>query len=165
MRTPRLRRCDGAAIDVPYKLLVSVVLMTMAAAILLPALHAYQLSEIEHHIELAVADIASAARSVHRHPGSSRTVGVDVPPAGGFRLERLSIGGDIGRPTGEASTIRWRHSGGGTGIHVVASSMGQVPITGPDGRALLVQGDTAMLVLEGRRSGPDSATYVEVRLV
>ena len=36
MRSPSLRRADGAAIDIPFKLLISVILMALATAILFP---------------------------------------------------------------------------------------------------------------------------------
>lgn len=167
MRPTGLRGRDDAAIDVPFKLLVAVVLMAMAAAILLPALQAYQRSEVEQRIELTVAEISSAALAVYRHPGSSRTVTVDVPSAGGYRLEGLTIGGDLGEPPGGAAVITWRHSGGVERSHAVTTTNGQVPLCGPDGRAVEVAGHRTVLVLEAMEatSGPWTGHYVEVRTI
>ena len=167
LRHPGLRVRDAAVTDVPFKLLVSVVLMVMAAAVLLPSLQTYQRSEIEHRIELAVAEISSAALAVYRHPGSSRVVEVDVPPCGGYELEGLSIGGDISSSPAGAAVISWRHSGGVERDHAVTTQNGHVPLCGPDGKALDVQGPRAVLVLEARQAslGSWAGHYVEVRPV
>jgi hypothetical protein len=167
LRPTGLRRREDAAIDVPLKLLVSVVLMAMAAAILLPALQAYQRSEIEHRIELTVTDISSAALAVYHHPGSSRTVVVDVPSAGGYQLESLTIGGDLGASPSGTAVITWRHSGGTEGSRAVTTPNGHVPLCGPDGRALEVEGPRVVLVLEARQAdtGPWTGRYVEVRAI
>jgi hypothetical protein len=148
----------------PFKLLLSVVLMTMATAVLLPVLHAYQRSELEHRVEMAVGEIDAAARAAYHHPGSSRTVLVDVPPAGAYRLEELTIGGDLGRDGARAAIVSWVHSGGTRGNHVVSSQGGPVPMAGPDGGPLSMSGSRALLVLEAKAAPPGCiyATYVEV---
>ena len=94
MRPLRILPDDDGAIDVPYRLLLSVVLIAMATAVLYPALQAYSRSEMEHRLTIASREICSAAESVHRNPGSSRTVHIDVPSSGIIRLTRLTIGGD-----------------------------------------------------------------------
>ncbi len=167
MRPSTLHRDREAAIDVPYKLLLSVVLMTMATAVLMPTLHAYQQSEVEHRIQLAIADIDSAARSVFHHPGSSRTVLVDIPSSGSFHLERLTIGGDIAAPDPEASFIRWRHSGGAEGNHLVTTNRGPLSMAGPNGGPLDIEGHQCLLVLEVRASpsGSQLDAFVEVRIL
>lgn len=147
------------------RLLLAVVLVAMAAAIVLPALGSYQRSEVEHRIQVAVAGIDAAARSVYHHPGSSRTVVVDVPPAGRFHLERLVIGGDPATDPAMSAVISWSHSGGTTSRHVVSGDTAPIPLSGPDGRALTVEGPRAVLVLEAkvRTDGPATVRYVEVR--
>ncbi len=167
MRPSALLRDRDAAIDVPYKLLLTVVLMTMATAVLLPTLHAYQQNEVEHRIQVAIAEIDSAARSVFHHPGSSRTVLVDIPSSGSFHLERLTIGGDLAAPGSEAAFIRWRHSGGAEGNHLVTTRGGPLSMAGPDGEPLEIEGHQCLLVLEARTSPPGSQpdTFVEVRIL
>ena len=86
MRAGPLRRDPAGAIDIPYKLLVSVVIMALATTVLLPVLRGYQESTMEDRVNLAVSKIAAAARTAYHHPGSSRTVVVDVPPAGVVHL-------------------------------------------------------------------------------
>ena len=110
MRPSALYSDRDAAIDVPYKLLLSVVLLTMATAVLMPTLYAYQQSEVERRIQVAIAEIDSAARSVFHHPGSSRTVLVDIPSSGSFHLERLTIGGDLTAPTSHTTVRAVRHT-------------------------------------------------------
>jgi len=167
LRPPFLRRDNGAVIDMPFKVLISLVVMTMATVILLPALQAYQSSEVEHRTEISVAAIASAARSVYHHPGSSRTVALDVPSAGTVRLELMSIGGDLTGPPGETCVIKWRLSDGTEGIHAITTLGGEVPMAGPDGLAISIEGQRALLVLEAKAAprGSWCDTYVEVRLL
>jgi hypothetical protein len=152
--------------DLPFKLLVSVMLMMMATAILMPALHAYQQSEVEHRTEIVVSSIDSAARSAFHHPGSSRTVLVDVQPSGGVRLDRLSIGGDLLSAPGQAGIISWEHSSGMSGSHIVASTGGAIPLAGVDGKSLVLDGRPCLLVLESMRAPEGSwcHRYVEVRV-
>ena len=167
MRPSVLQRDGDAAIDVPFKLLLSVVLMTMATAVLMPTLHAYQQREVEHRIQVAIAEIDSAARSVFHHPGSSRTVLVDIPSSGSFHLERLTIGGDLAAPGPGAALIRWRHSGGAEGNHLVTTNGGPLSMAGPNGGHLDIEGQQCLLVLEARASPPGSQsnTFVEVRIL
>jgi hypothetical protein len=152
---------------VPFKLLISVVLMAMAAAILLPALHAYQMTEIEQRIELTVVEVSAAALAVYRHPGSSRTVVIDVPSAGGCRLESITIGGNLSASPASSALITWRHSGGIEMSQAVMTQNGHVPMCGPDGKALEVVGARAVIVLEARQTeiGPWTGRYVEVRSI
>ncbi len=167
MRPTALHRDSSAVIDVPYKLLLSVVLMTMATAVLMPTLYAYQQSEVEHRIQMTVAEIDSAARSVFHHPGSSRTVLVDIPSSGSFHLERLTIGGDLASPGPEAAIIRWRHSGGVEGDHLVTTSRGPLAMAGTNGGPLDIEGHQCLLVLEAMTSaqGNQPITFVEVRIL
>jgi len=165
LRPSALHRDRNAAIDVPYKLLLSVVLLTMATAVLMPTLYAYQQSEVEHRIQVAIAEIDSAARSVFHHPGSSRTVLVDIPSSGSFHLERLTIGGDLTAPGPEAALIRWRHSGGAEGNHLVTTSRGPLAMAGTNGGPLDIEGHQFLLVLEARTTlqGNQPIAFVEVR--
>ncbi len=167
MRPSALKRNRDGAIDVPYKLLLSVVLMAMATAVLMPTLYAYQQSEVEHRIQVAIAAIDSAARSVFHHPGSSRTVLVDIPSSGSFHLERLTIGGDLAAPGPEAAFIRWRHSGGTEGNHLVLTNGGPLAMAGTNGGPLDIEGHQCLLVLEARESpqGSQPITFVEVRIL
>ncbi len=164
MRTPRFRRDASAAIDVPFRMLLSVVLVTMAAAVLYPALQSYQESEMEQRVSLTLAEIEAAALSVHRHPGSSRTVLIDVPCSGGIRLERMTVGGDLdGTPT-EVGTISWALTNGASGDHLVTSNDGPVPMAGPDGRTLSIEAFPCLIVLEtcATPSGAYYNAYVRV---
>ena len=165
MRTPRFRRDATAAIDVPFRMLLSVVLTTMAAAVLYPALQSYQETEMEQRVSLTLAEIETAVLSVHRHPGSSRTVLIDVPCSGGIRLERMTVGGDLCGAPAQVGTIGWQLSNGASGDHLVASSGGPVPMAGPDGRGLSIDGFPCLIVLEVRvaPSGAPFQTYVQVR--
>ncbi len=167
MRPPAFRRDRGAATDIPFKLLLSVVLMTMAFAVLMPVLQAYQQNEVEHRIQLAVAEIDAAARAAYHHPGSSRTVLVDIPSSGSYRLESLTIGGDLTDDGPEAAIISWRHSGGMKGNHAVSTHGGPVSMAGPDGGPIVLDGDRFLLVLEAKTAPPEShvSTYVEVRVL
>ena len=167
MRPSALHRDRYASVDVPYKLLLTVVLMTMATAVLMPTLYAYQQSEVEHRIQVAIAEIDSAARSVFHHPGSSRTVLVDIPSSGSFHLERLTIGGDLAATGPAAALIRWRHSGGAEGNHLVTTRGGPLSMAGPNGGPLDIDGHGCLLVLEARASPPGSQpdTFVEVRVL
>ena len=167
MRLPPLRRDADAAIDVPFKMLISLVVMAMAVVALLPALQAYQSGEVEHRTEVAVAGIAAAARSVFHHPGSSRTVVLDITPAGSVRIVSMSIGGDLTGPPGEACVISWRLSDGTRGNHAITTNGGQVPLAGPDGQAITIEGHRAILALETREAPPGAwyDHYVEVRAI
>ncbi len=141
----------------PFKMLLSVVLVTMATAILYPALQAYQETEMEHRVGLTMAEIEASVLAVHRHPGSSRTVLVDVPSSGGIRLEGLTIGGDLDGPLSEVGTIGWELSSGASGTHLVASSTGPVPMAGPGGGAVGVDAFPCLLVFEASPCPPGSA--------
>lgn len=157
---------DGA-IDVPYRLLLSVVLIAMGTAILYPALEAYSQSEMEHRLAIAVEEIGTAAVSVHRHPGSSRTVHIDVPPSGVIRLERLTIGGDLASTPANASIITWALSNGIHGRDLVCSSSGPLPLAGPDGGPMEIETFPCLIVMERRPSPPGSLfpTFVECRVL
>lgn len=167
MRPPTLRKDRDGATDVPFKLLLSVVLMTMAIAVLMPALHAYQQSEVEHRIHLTVAEIDAAARAAFHHPGSSRTVQVYVPSSGSYRLESLIIGGDLTADGPLAAGISWRHSGGMKGTHVVSTHSGPLNLAGPDGGPVSLDGARYLLVLEAKTAPPgcQATTFVEVRVL
>lgn len=164
LRHPHLRQDRRAALDVPFKMLLSVVLVTMATAILYPALQAYQETEMEHRVGLTLAEIEASVMAVHRHPGSSRTVLVDVPSSGGIRLEGLTIGGDLEGPPAEVGTIGWKLSSGTTGRHLVTSSTGPVPMAGPDGGAVHVEAFPCLLVLKASACSQGSAyrAFVQV---
>jgi hypothetical protein len=151
------RRDDAGAIDVPYKLLVSIVVMAMAASVLLPVLKAYHEGTMEDRVELLVSRIGAAARAVYHHPGSSRTVVVDVPSSGGVRLERLSIGGDPSTDPALTSAIHWELSTGTERTHVVTTQGGFVPMTGQEGQAVLVGAGPRLLVLEAQENPPGMA--------
>ncbi len=148
MRHPYLRGDTRGALDVPFRMLLSVVLVTMATAILFPALQAYQETEMEHRVGLVLAEIEASALAVIRHPGSSRTVLVDVPSSGGIRLEGVIIGGDLHGPSSEVGTIGWKLSSGASGRHLVAASTGPVPMAGPDEGAVRVDAFPCLLVLK-----------------
>ncbi len=167
MRHPLLRQEGAAVVDVPYQLVLSVVLMALAAATLMPALRSYQASELEGRIRVTVAEVASAAKAVLHHPGSSRTVSVDLSGGWGVRLERLTIGAPLDAAPDMMAVIAWRHTAGGSGRSLVTSTGGPVPMCGTDhGQFVLVEG-RALLVLEARQA-PDGLsfdTYVEVTLV
>ena len=152
MRVSPLRRDLAGTIDIPYKLLVSVVIMALAASVLLPVLRAYQESTMEDRVDLVISKIAAAARTAYHHPGSSRTVVVDVPPAGGVRLERLSIGGNLSKDLALTSTIRWELSTGASGTHAITTPGGFVPMTGPDDEAVVVGAGPSVLVLEAKEA-------------
>jgi len=149
----------------PLRLLLSVVLMALAAAVLLPALSAYQQTEFEGRVRLTVAEISSAARAVLASPGSSRTVAVDLPPSFGMALERLSIGAGLDACPGDMAIIEWRLSKGGEGRTVVQTTGGPVPMSGPDGHPLVLQKGRALLVLEARQGpvGSPVGLYVLVK--
>ena len=165
MRTPAFRSDARAAIDVPFKMLLSVILVSMATAILYPALEAYQETEMELRVSLTISEIEAAALSVSRHPGSSRTVLVDVPSSGGIRLERLTVGGDLTGPPADLGTIGWELSSGTSGIHLVSSNTGPVPMAGPEGAVLEILAFPCLIVLEARASpqGAHCPTHVHVR--
>ncbi len=167
MRLLPLRSDTDGVIDVPFKMVISLVVMAMAVVALLPALQAYQSSEVEHRTEVAVAGIATTARSVFHHPGSSRTFVLDIPPAGSVRLVSMSIGGDLHGHPGEACVISWKLSDGTRGNHAITTNGGQVPLAGPDGQALTIEGHRAILVLETREAPPGTwcNNYVEVRAI
>jgi hypothetical protein len=165
LRHPRLRRDREAVVDMPFKLLLSVVLMAMAAAVLLPALSAYQQTEFEGRVKLTVAEISSAARAVFASPGSSRTVAVDLPPSFGISLVRLSIGAGLDASPVDMAIIQWRLSSGGEGRAVVHTTCGAVPMSGQDGQPLVLQKGRALLVLEAGQApaGSQVGRYVLVK--
>lgn len=165
MRHPLLRRDRAAVVDMPFRLLLSVVLMAMAAAVLLPALSAYQQTEFEGRVKLTVAEISSAARAVLASPGSSRTVAIDLPPSFGISLERLSIGAGLDAGPVDMAIIHWKLSTGGEGRAVVHTTGGAVPMSGPDDRPLVLQNGRALLVLEARQApaGSPVELYVLVK--
>jgi len=134
--------------DIPFKLLLSLVVIAMALGVLMPALSAYQTSEVEHRVSVALAEIEAAALAVHRHPGSSRTVVIDLVASGSVRLERMELGGDLSGSLADMATIRWWHTGGASGEHLVSASSGPLPMAGPDGEALRIGYFPCMLVLE-----------------
>jgi hypothetical protein len=164
VRSPVFRRDEGAAIDVPFRLLLSVVLISMATAILYPTLQSYQEAEMENRVSLTLAEIEAAAVSVHRHPGSSRTVLIDVPSSGGIRLESLSIGGDLEGTPVEVGTIGWSLSNGVSGNHLVTSSSNVVPMAGPEGGGLHIDSFPCLMVLEAKAGPPGShfGAFVQV---
>ena len=164
MRHPRLLRDRVAVVDMPFKLLLSVVLMALAAAVLLPALSAYQRTEFEGRVRLTVAEISSAARAVYTSPGSSRTVAIDLPPSFGISLERLSIGACQDDGLGDMAIIQWKLSKGSGGRAAVLATGGPVPMSGPDGQPLVLQRGRALLVLEANQApaGSPVGLYVLV---
>ncbi len=164
MRPSPFRRDPDAAIDVPYKMLISVVLVSMTTAILYPVLQTYQETEMERRLALTMAEIESAVVSVHRHPGSSRTLLVDVPSSGGIRLDSINIGGDLKAPAAEVGTIEWRLSTGSKGIELISSTTGPVPMAGIDGKGLVIERFPCLIVLEARvpPSGGYYKTVVQV---
>lgn len=164
MRTPAFRRDATAAIDVPFKMLLSVVLVTMATAILYPALQTYQETEMEHRVSLTLAELETAALSVHRHPGSSRTVLIDVPSTGGIWLDSMTIGGHLAGSPADVGTIVWELSTGDEGHHLIVSSTGPVPMAGADGKGLVMESFPCLIVLKAMVS-PEGAHYPTFVLV
>jgi hypothetical protein len=164
LRGLNIRRDASAAIDVPFRMLLSVVLVAMASAVLYPALQSYQETEMEERVSLVLAELEAAALAVHRHPGSSRTVLVDVPSSGGIRLERMTIGGDLGEGPAGTGTITWELSSGASGHHLVSSNTGPVPLAGPEGEALVVDHGPCLLVLTAgpAPAGSHFRTFVQV---
>jgi hypothetical protein len=148
-------------------MLLSVVLVTMATAILYPALQSYQETEMEHRVSLTLAELETAVLSVHRHPGSSRTVLIDVPSAGGIRLDSMTIGGDLTGSPAKVGTISWELSSGDEGHHLVVSSTGPVPMARPDGMGLVMGSFPCLIVLEAMASpaGALYPTFVQVTAV
>lgn len=153
--------------DVPFKLLMSVVIVTMATAILFPTLQAYQRSEVEHRLSLTLADIEAAVISVYHHPGSSRTVVIDVEPSGGIRLETLTIGGELTAAPVDASTINWRLSSGASGNHLVSTASGPVPMASTEHEELALDRFPCLIVLEAMKAPPGShyRSFVQVSMV
>ena len=162
MRHPRLLRDRAAVVDMPFRLLLSVVLMAMAAAVLLPALSAYQQTEFEARVKLTVAEISSAARAVYSSPGSSRTIAIDLPPSFGISLERLSIGAGLDAGPVDMAIIHWKLSRGGEGRAIVHTTGGPVPMSGLDGQPLVLQRGRALLVLEARQAPAGSLVELYV---
>ena len=164
MRPPTIRRDPRAAIDVPLRMLLSVVLVSMASAVLYPVLQTYQETEMEERVTLVLAEIEAAALAVHRHPGSSRTVLVDIASSGGISLERLTIGGDLDEAPAVTATITWELSSGAKGHRLVSSNTGPVPLAGPEGEALVVVCEPCLLVLTATPApaGACYRTFVQV---
>jgi len=156
LRRPLPRHDRAAVVDMPYRLLLSVVLMALAAATLMPALRSYQASELEGRIRVTVAEIGSAARAVLDHPGSSRMVVVDLGGGWGVRLERLTIGAPLGSGVASMAVIAWSHTAGGSGRTAVTSTGGPVPMCGEDGGQLVLSDGRALLVLEANDAPDDS---------
>ncbi|UCC93762.1 MAG: hypothetical protein JSW25_03600 [Thermoplasmata archaeon] len=154
MRPPRFRNDTGAAMDVPFKMLVSVVLVSMAVATLYPVLQSYHETQMEHRVSLAVTEIEAAVTSAHRHPGSSRTVLIDVPSTGGIRLESLTIGSELTAPAVEAGAITWRLSSGPGSRELVTTSGGPVPMAGPGGEQVVIDRFPCLLVVEAMTAPP-----------
>ncbi len=167
MRPSAFRRQTGAAIDVPFKLLISVVIVTMATAILFPALQAYQRSEMEHRLALTLAEIEAAVISVHHHPGSSRTVVIDVPSSGVITLESMSIGGGLTAPPAEVSTIGWRLSSGTTGVQLVSTTSGPIPMASTEYGELVIDRFPCLIILEAKVAPPGGhySTFVQVAVL
>ncbi len=164
MRAVPIRMDEAGAMDIPYKLLVSIVVMAMAASVLLPVLKAYHESTMEDRVELLVSRIGAAARAVYHHPGSSRTVVVDVPPSGGVRLERLTIGGDPFTDPAQSSIIRWELSSGTGRTHVVTTQGGFVPMTGPEWQPVVVEAGPRIIVLEAQQA-PSGMAFEHIVVV
>jgi hypothetical protein len=148
-------------------MLISVVIVTMATAILYPVLQSYQESEMEHRLAITLAEIETAAISAQRHRGSSSTVIIDLPSSGGIRLERLTIGGDLKAPPAEVGTIGWSLSSGPTGAQLVSTTIGPVPMAGEDGEQVVLDRFPCLIVLESKTAPPGSHyhDYVQVRVV
>jgi hypothetical protein len=148
-------------------MLISLVIITMATAILYPALQGYQETEMEHRVAVKMAEIESAAISVHRHPGSSRTVIIDVPSSGGIRLDSMIIGGDLTAPLAEVGTIRWHLSSGPEGTELVGSPSAPVPMADDKGEEVVLDRFPSIIVLEARTapSGSLYGAYVQVTTV
>ena len=167
MRPHTLHRNMDAAMDVPFKMLISVIIVSMATMVLYPALQSYQETEMESRLSISMTEIEAAAISVHRHPGSSRTVLIDVPSSGGIRLDSLSIGGDLTAPPSEVGTMRWELSSGSRGTVLVSSSTGPIPMADADGNGLVIEAFPCLIVLEAKMSPPGShyKVFVQVSLV
>jgi hypothetical protein len=148
-------------------MLISVVLVSMAIAILYPALQTYQETEMEHRLAIKMAEIEAAATTAQRHPGSSRTVLIDVPSTGGIRLDRMTIGGELTAPPAETGTIRWSLSSGPSGTRLVSSTSGPVPMSGEDGGPVVLEAFPCLIVLETRAAPPGShyRSFVQVSVV
>lgn len=167
MRKLALRDDRAAVIDVPMKMLVSVVIVSMATMVLYPALQSYQESEMENRLGLSMAELEAAVLAVHRHPGSSRTVLVDVPSSGGIRLDSLTIGGDLTDPPSQVGTLRWSLSTGAHGTHLVSTAAGPVPMADADGSALVIDSFPCLVALEAMTSPPGShyGTFVQATVL
>ncbi len=167
MKRPVLRDDRSAVIDVPMKMLISVVLVSMATIVLYPALQSYQETEMENRVSLSMAEIEAAVLAVQRHVGSSRTVVLDVPSSGGIRLDRLTIGGDLTASPSEVGTVSWRLSTGAKGAILVSSATGPVPMASSEGSQLVIEAFPCIIVLETRASphGSHYGTFVQAAVL
>jgi hypothetical protein len=157
-----LRHDDGAVVDLPFKLVIIAIVMTVSSAALYSGLDSFYRSEVEASARAAAERISRTAADVSAMgEGSSRTVHVDLRRNAMYSVERMEVGcGPSGHGT-ECNTIRYRISGHTTWFYVKDASEKDLEIRGSQAVTL---GPGASDLLLTKVAKVDGGSYVEVRL-
>jgi len=163
MRAFGRSRVDGAVIDLPFKLVIVAIVMSVSTAALYSGLDAYYRSGAEASARAAADRIATMATSVSAMGvGSSRTLELDLRGNAMYSMERMDVGcGPSGLGT-ECNTIRYRLAGHTTWVYVRDASDHDLEMRGADGPVSLGPGQVSLLLTKvAQASGAGS--FVEIR--
>jgi len=162
MRAFGRSRVDGAVIDLPFKLVIVAIVMSVSTAALYSGLDAYYRIGAEASAKAAADRIAAMAASVSAMGvGSSRTIELDLSGNAMYSVERMDVGcGPSGSGT-ECNTIRYRLAGHTTWVYVRDASDHDLEMRGGGGALSLGPGHAELLLTKvARASGAGS--FVEI---
>jgi hypothetical protein len=145
-----LRHGRAGIIELPFKLLISVIIMTVTAAAGLGALSAYSRGMLENNLRQEAQAVASAAERLDTMGfNSSLKVRLAINNAPMDHVEYFKIGHPLSAPVHPYSAmVRYKGAGSSEG-HVTALDAGDnyLPMCSPEGGTLsLGNGEHALLL-------------------
>jgi hypothetical protein len=140
----RLGRDTRGVESLPLKLIIVAVVATMSVVPAADALNALRDKDFLRRAEAQLEELVWTAEVVSLEgPGSSRTVVLDFSSDGGIRFDRLTVGDHRDGPNQTA--VRLVLSTGSSIVRI--TDMPPVPMSGPDGGAVVVQSTTATMTV------------------
>lgn len=154
---------DRAVVDLPFKLVIVVIVMAVTTAALYSGLDAFYRSGAEASARTAAERVARAATEVSAMgAGSSRTVEVELEGNSMYPIERMDIGcGPAGSGT-ECNTIRYKLADHTTWVYVRDASDRDLELRGAGQAVILGHGHGELLLTKMAHTN-GAGSYIEVR--
>lgn len=157
-----MRRSRAAVLDMPFKLLLSTIIMAVTVAVAYQGLNTYARSHLENSVKAEAGRVADAASLLNSTmaAGSALKAVVKVQEVPFHHIERFRLGGPPGEPT--SALITYRLSTGAEGQKVVRDAAGSlVRLTSRTNATFALDGGNGALLLT-KESLPGIGTVIVV---